>query len=158
MPRGAGYLPDFYNYKPSAHRGYNLGFQVSPLFPFGYGLSYTTFQYSNLKLNTPTMKKDGTVTASVEVKNTGTRTGAEVVQMYIRDEYSSVPRPVKELKGFRKIWLDPGQSQTVTFLITPDLLAFYDVDMKWVVEPGDFTIMVGTSSDKTDSVKLEVID
>lgn len=80
------------------------------------------------------------------------------MQMYIRDEYSSVPRPVKELKGFKKIWLDPGQSQTVTFTINPELLAFYDKDMKWVVEPGDFTIMVGTSSDKTDTIKLKVTE
>ncbi|MEO6733828.1 MAG: fibronectin type III-like domain-contianing protein [Ferruginibacter sp.] len=104
------------------------------------------------------MKKKGTLTLSVDVKNTGSRRGAEVVQMYVRDDYSSVTRPVKELKGFKKIWLDPGQSQTVTFTINPELLAFYDKDMKWVVEPGDFTIMVGTSSDKTDSVKLKVIE
>ena len=93
---------------------------------------------------------------SVDVKNTGNRKGAEVVQLYIRDNFSSVTRPVKELKGFKKIWLDPGQSQTITFTIQPDLLAFYDKDMKWVIEPGDFTIMVGTSSDKTQSIKLSV--
>lgn len=116
------------------------------------------FQYSNLKAGSPTIKKNAAVTVSVDVKNTGNRRGAEVVQMYIRDEYSSVPRPVKELKGFKKIWLDPGQSQTVTFTINPELLAFYDKDMKWVVEPGDFTIMVGTSSDKTDTIKLKVTE
>ncbi|MBD0277013.1 MAG: fibronectin type III-like domain-contianing protein [Flavisolibacter sp.] len=104
------------------------------------------------------MKKNGTVTVSVDVKNTGSKRGAEVVQLYIRDDYSSVPRPVKELKGFKKIWLDPGQSPTITFTIHPELLAFYDKDMKWVVEPGDFTIMVGTSSDKTDSIKLKVTE
>ena len=103
------------------------------------------------------MKTNGTVTVSVDVKNTGNRKGAEVVQMYIRDDYSSVTRPVKELKGFKKIWLAPGQSQTVSFTITPALLSFYDKDMKWIVEPGDFTIMVGTSSDKTGSVKLTVV-
>src|SRR6476469_4855449 len=102
------------------------------------------------------MKKAGTVTVSVDVKNTGDRRGAEVVQMYIRDDYSSVTRPVKELKGFKKIWLDPGESQTVTFTIQPELLAFYDKDMKWVVEPGDFTIMVGTSSNETGTIKLTV--
>ena len=104
------------------------------------------------------MKKDGSVDVSVEVKNTGARVGAEVVQMYIRDDYSSVTRPVKELKGFKKIWLDPGQMQTVTFIITPDVLAFYDINMNWVVEPGDFTIIVGTYSDNTDSIKLGVIE
>jgi beta-glucosidase len=156
--RSAGHIPAYYNYKPSSRRGYNLGLDVSPLFPFGFGLSYTTFQYSNLKLSSPTMKKEDTVTVSVDVKNTGSRRGAEVVQMYIRDDYSSVPRPVKELKGFKKIWLDPGQSQEVTFTVNPELLAFYDTDMKWVVEPGDFTIMVGTSSDKTEVIKLKVVD
>ena len=92
------------------------------------------------------------------MKNTGNKRGAEVVQMYIRDEYASVSRPVKELKGFKKIWLDPGQSQTVTFTITPELLSFYNKDMKWVVEPGDFTIMVGTSSEKTSDIKFRVTE
>jgi beta-glucosidase len=156
FPRTAGHIPAYYNYKPSSRRGYNLGFDVTPLFPFGYGLSYTTFRYSNLKLSSATMKINGTVTVSIDVKNTGSRKGAEVVQMYIRDDYSSVTRPVKELKGFRKIWLDPDQSQTVSFTITPELLSFYDKDMKWIIEPGDFTIMVGTSSDKTESIKLNV--
>ena len=158
FPRTAGHVPAYYNYKPSARRGYNLGFDVSPLFTFGHGLSYTTFQYAAPKLSAASMKKSGTVTVSVEVKNTGTRKGAEVVQLYIRDEYASVTRPVKELKGFKKIWLDPGQAQTVTFTINPELLSFYNKDMKWVLEPGDFTIMVGTSSDKTQEVKLLVTE
>ncbi|MDB5279621.1 MAG: beta-glucosidase [Ferruginibacter sp.] len=158
FPRSAGHIPAYYSYKPSSRRGYNVGLDVSPLFPFGYGLSYTTFQYSNLTISAPTMKKNGTATVRVDVKNTGNRSGAEVVQLYIRDEFSSVPRPVKELKGFKKIGLEPGQSQTVTFRISPELLAFYDKDMKWVVEPGDFTIMVGTSSHKTDSIRLKVTE
>jgi len=158
FPRTAGSIPAYYNYKPSSRRGYNLGFDVSPLFAFGHGLSYTTFGYNNLKLSSPTMKKNGSVTVSVDIKNTGSRKGAEVVQMYIRDDYSSVTRPVKELKGFKKIWLDPGQAQTVTFTITPEALSFYDKDMKWIIEPGDFTIMVGTSSDKTQSIKLSVVN
>ena len=156
FPRSVGQIPAYYNYKPSARRGYNLGFDVSPLFPFGFGLSYTSFQYSNLKLSSASMKKNGSVTVSVEVKNTGSRAGTEVVQMYIRDDYASVARPVKELKGFRRITLDAGQSETVSFTITPELLSFYDRDMKWVLEPGDFTIMLGTSSEKTDSIKLTV--
>jgi len=130
---------------------------VTPLFAFGYGLSYTTFSYSNLKLSSPAIKTNGAVTVSVDVKNTGNRKGAEVVQMYIRDDYSSVTRPVKELKGFQKIWLDPGQLQTVSFTISPELLSFYNKDMKWIIEPGDFTIMVGTSSDKTQDIKLSVV-
>jgi beta-glucosidase len=153
-----GHIPAYYNYKPSARRGYNLGFDISPLFAFGHGLSYTTFQYSAPKLGAASINKNGNATVSVEVKNTGNRRGAEVVQMYIRDDYSSVTRPVKELKGFKKIWLDPGQSQTVTFTITPELLSFYNKDMKWVVEPGDFTIMIGAASDNTQDLKLKVID
>jgi beta-glucosidase len=156
FPRSAGHIPAYYNYKPSARRGYNLGFDVSPLFAFGHGLSYTTFQYSKPTLSAATINATGEVTVSVDVKNTGSRKGAEVVQLYIRDEYSSVPRPVKELKGFKKIWLEPGQSQTVTFAINSEMLSFYDVNMKWIVEPGDFSIMVGTASDKTESVKLTV--
>ena len=157
FPRTAGSIPTYYNYKPSSRRGYNLGFDVTPLFPFGYGLSYTTFAYSGLKLSSPQMKANGTAAVSVDVKNTGNRKGAEVVQMYIRDDYSSVTRPVKELKGFKKVWLDPGQSQTVSFTISPELLSFYNKDMKWTIEPGDFTIMVGTSSDKTQEIKLSVV-
>jgi beta-glucosidase len=159
FPRSAGHIPAYYNHRPSARRGYNLGYEVSPLFAFGHGLSYTTFQYSKPTISSPTMKMSpvGTVTVSVEVKNTGLRKGAEVVQVYIRDEYSSVPRPVKELKEFKKIWLEPGQSQTVTFTINQEMLSFYDVNMKWIVEPGDFSIMVGTASDKTESVKLTVV-
>jgi beta-glucosidase len=156
FPRSAGNIPAYYNYKPSARRGYNLGFEVTPLFAFGHGLSYTSFAYSNLRLSSSSMKKNNTVTVSVDIKNTGSRKGGEVVQMYIRDDYSSVPRPVKELKGFKKIWLEPGQSQTVNFTITPDLLSFYDKDMKWIIEPGDFTIMIGTASDDTQSIKLRI--
>ena len=102
------------------------------------------------------MRSNGTATVTVDIKNTGSRTGAEVAQMYIRDDYSSVTRPVKELKGFKKILLEPGQSQTVSFTITPELLSFYDKNMKWIIEPGDFIIMVGTASDHTQSIKLSV--
>lgn len=157
FPRTAGHIPAFYNYKPSARRGYNLGFTVGPLFAFGHGLSYTSFQYSGLKLSSAQMKMNGTVTVSVEVKNTGNRSGAEVVQLYIRDEYSSVARPVKELKGFKKIWLEPGQTQTVRFVINKEMLSFYDTNMKWVAEPGDFTVMVGTASDKTENLKFSLV-
>ncbi len=156
FPRTSGHIPAYYNYKPSARRGYNLGFDVSPLFAFGHGLSYTSFEYSKPVLSAASIKTNGKVTVSVNVKNTGSRKGAEVVQMYIRDDYASVARPVKELKGFKKIWLGPGQSQTVSFIIDAEALSFYDANMKWVVEPGDFTIMVGTASDKTESVKLTV--
>jgi beta-glucosidase len=157
FPRSSGHIPAYYNYKPSARRGYNLGFDVTPLFAFGHGLSYTTFEYGKPTVSSPEIKSNGKVTVSVEVKNTGSRKGAEVVQLYIRDDFSSVPRPVKELKGFQKIWLEPGKSQTVSFTIDPEMLAFYDINMKWKAEPGDFTIMTGGASDKTQTVKLKLV-
>lgn len=156
FPRSAGHIPAYYNYKPSARRGYNLGQAVSPLFAFGHGLSYTTFAYNNLRLSAPIMPKNGKLTVSVDVTNTGSREGAEVVQLYIRDEYASVPRPVKELKGFEKIWLQPAQTKTVNFTIDAAALSFYNADMQWVAEPGDFTVIVGTASDKTTSIKFKL--
>ena len=156
FPRSAGHIPSYYNYKPSARRGYNLGFDVTPLFAFGHGLSYTTFQYSTPVLSNTSMNAAGKVAVSVDVKNTGNKKGAEVVQMYIRDDYSSVPRPVKELKGFKRIVLEPGQTEKVTFTIDAEMLSFYNDKMKWVVEEGDFTVMIGTASDNTQSVKFKV--
>jgi beta-glucosidase len=145
IPRSAGHLPAFYNHKPSARRGY-LFDDVSPLYAFGYGLSYTTFTIDNVRLERERMSRDGSTRVLAQVTNTGTREGTEVVQMYIRDRVSSVTRPVKELKGFKKVSLRPGESVVVELEITPESLAFYDVDMQLVVEPGDFTIMVGASS------------
>lgn len=153
FPRSAGHLPVFYNYKPSARRGY-LWDDVSPLFPFGFGLSYTTFSLQNVRLAKKRISRDGSTRVLVDVKNTGTRAGTEVVQMYIRDRVSSVTRPVKELKGFKKVALQPGESRTVALDITPASLAFYDVRMKYVVEPGEFEIMVGTSSRDNDLQKV----
>jgi beta-glucosidase len=154
FPRTAGHIPAFYNYKPSARRGYNLGFDVSALFSFGHGLSYTTFEYSTPKLSANTMKANGSLTVTINVKNTGSRRGAETVQMYIRDEFSSVPRPVKELKGFSKIWLDPGQTQKVSFTIDKESLSFFDKNMKWGVEKGDFTVLIGGNSQNVQEVKF----
>lgn len=153
IPRSAGHLPAFYNYKPSARRGY-LFDDVSPLYAFGYGLSYTSFAIQAPRLTKRKIKPDGSTRVLVNVTNTGEREGTEVVQLYIRDLVSSVTRPVKELKGFRKVRLQPGESTTVTFDITPDLLSFYDVAMKFVVEPGDFEIMVGNSSRDVDLQKV----
>jgi beta-glucosidase len=153
VPRSVGHLPAFYNHKPSARRGY-LFDEVSPLFAFGYGLSYTTFEIGNARLREPAIKKDGTTQLIVDVKNTGRRAGAEVVQMYIRDLVSSVTRPVKELKGFKKVWLEPGETANVRIEITPDLLKFYDINMEYVVEPGEFEIMAGNSSRDEDLTKL----
>jgi beta-glucosidase len=152
IPRSAGHLPAFYNYKPSARRGY-LFDDVSPLYAFGYGLSYTTFEIKNVRLSTGSRSvrvgslatARGTVVLA-DVTNTGEREGTEVVQMYIRDLVSSVTRPSKELKGFKKVSLKPGETKTVALDITPELLAFYDVNMNHVVEPGEFEIMIGASS------------
>jgi len=153
VPRSAGHLPAFYNYKPSARRGY-LFDDVTPLYPFGFGLSYTTFSVGNVRLSKRRMTSTGSAEVLADVTNTGTRAGSEVVQMYIRDRVSSVTRPVKELKGFRRIDLEPGQTETLRFEITPESLAFWDVNMKYRVEPGDFEIMVGTSSQDADLQKL----
>jgi beta-glucosidase len=153
IPRSAGHLPAFYNYKPSARRGY-LFDDVSPLAPFGFGLSYTKFAFRNLRLKQKRITPNGATQVLVDVANVGKRAGTEVVQMYIRDRVSSVTRPVKELKGFKKISLQPHEAQTVILDITPESLAFYDINMKYVVEPGEFEIMVGNSSRDEDLQKV----
>jgi len=153
FPRSVGHVPVFYNYKPSARRGY-LFDEVSPLYAFGFGLSYTSFAISNPRLTKKTIRRDGSTRVLVDMTNTGKREGTEVVQLYIRDLVSSVTRPIKELKAFRKVTLQPGASTTVALEITPDQLAFYDVNMNYVVEPGKFEIMVGNSSRDADLQKL----
>lgn len=153
IPRSVGHIPSYYNYKPSARRGY-LFDDISPLFAFGFGLSYTHFKFSPPKLEKAKIKTNESTRLSVQVTNTGSIAGDEVVQMYIRDCYSSVTRPVKELKGFRRITLRPGQAETVQMDITPKLLAFYTIDMEYTVEPGDFEIMVGSSSRDCDLQKV----
>lgn len=153
FPRSVGHLPVFYNHKPSARRGY-LFDEVSPLFAFGYGLSYTTFEIGNPRLTKRKITTRGATRFSVDVTNTGKRAGSEVVQLYIRDLVSSATRPIKELKAFRKVRLQPGETATVSFDITPASLAFYDIDMKYTVEPGDFELMVGNSSRDADLKKL----
>ncbi len=153
IPRSVGHLPAFYNYKPSARRGY-LFDDVSPLYPFGFGLSYTKFEFKNVRLAQKKIKRNGSTKVLVEVANTGKHVGTEVVQMYVRDLVSSVTRPIKELKGFQKILLAPGETKTVALEITPESLAFFDINMKYVVEPGDFEIMVGNSSRDADLQKV----
>jgi beta-glucosidase len=155
VARDVGQLPVFYNHKPTARRGYVLD-SIAPLFPFGFGLSYTTFAYSNLRLSASHMPPTGTTTVMVDVRNTGARTGDEVVQMYIRDEVSLATRPVKELRGFQRITLAPGETRTVAFEIRPDLLAYHGLNMKRVVEPGEFQIMVGGNSVDLESIALTV--
>jgi beta-glucosidase len=155
FPRSVGQLPIYYNQKPAARRGY-LFANKEPLFPFGYGLSYTTFNYSAPSISPAQIAPDGQTKVSVTVTNTGKRAGDEIVQLYIRDLVSSVTRPIKELKDFKRISLAPGESRNVEFVITPDKLSFLDLKMKRVVEPGWFDIMVGPSSVKFQTAKLEV--
>jgi len=159
VPRSAGHLPAFYNYKPSARRGY-LFDDVSPLYAFGFGLSYTTFALGKARLEKRRIRRGQSTRLLVEVENTGKRAGDEVVQMYIRDRVSSVTRPVKELKGFARVTLGPGEKRTVALAITPESLAFYDVNMKFTVEAGEFDIMAGSSSRDADlqKVVLSVVD
>ena len=150
FPRTVGQIPIFYNHKPSGGRSHWQGDYVSlsaaPLFPFGHGLSYTRFEFSNLCIDPPRVEV-GSVRISLDIKNIGERTGDEVVQLYVRDEFASVPRPVKELKGFKRIKLDPGETRSVVFDLSVDQLAFYDQDMHLVVEPGTIHVMVGSSSE-----------
>ncbi|MFL6278084.1 MAG: glycoside hydrolase family 3 N-terminal domain-containing protein [Blastocatellia bacterium] len=155
VARSVGQLPIYYYQKPTARRGY-LFTDKTPLFPFGYGLSYTTFKYGEPKLAAPHMAAGGQTTVSVEVTNTGKVAGDEIVEMYIHDQVSSVTRPVKELRGFERIRLQPGETKTVTFAITPDKLWFWGRDMKRVVEPGRFDVMVGPSSVTLKTTVLEV--
>ena len=153
IPRSVGQLPIFYNHKPSARRGF-LWDDARPLFPFGFGLSYTSFELRNVRLEKKRIAPEGSTRVRVDVTNTGRCTGTEVVQLYIRDVISSATRPVKELKGFQKIELQPGETRTVAMEITPASLAFYDVNMKYTVEPGEFEVMVGTSSRGEDLQKV----
>ncbi len=153
IPLSAGHIPAYYNYKPSARRGY-LFDTTTPLYAFGYGLSYTQFEFGKPNLEKKNIKLNETTCVSVDITNTGKVTGDEVVQMYIRDKVSSVTRPVKELKGFQRITLKPGETKTVTMEITPEQLAFYNIDMQYTVEPGEFEIMVGNSSQDKDLQKI----
>ncbi len=127
-----------------------------PLYYFGYGLSYTRFRFANLRLEKAKIRLNGSVKVKVDVTNTGKVEGDEIVQMYIRDKVSSVTRPVKELKGFKRVSLKPKETKTVTLEIKPELLAFHDINMKYVVEPGEFEVMVGNSSRDEDLLKANL--
>ena len=165
FPKNVGQIPIYYAHKNTGRplpqgkwfekfRSNYLDVDNDPLYPFGYGLSYTTFQYGDVTLSAPTMGQENSITAKVTVTNTGKRDGAEVVQLYIRDLVGSITRPVKELKGFEKIFLKAGESKTVSFNITPDLLHFYDYDLNYVAEPGDFDVMVGGNSRTVKTSRL----
>jgi beta-glucosidase len=157
VPRSVGQLPDYYYQKPSAKREY-LGSTTQPLFPFGWGLSYSTFKYDSLEASPDSIGPQGTTHVRVKVTNTSKVRGDEVVQLYIRDEISSVTRPIKELRGFRRVTLDPGQSKTVEFSLGWNELAFLNRDMHRVVEPGSFKIMAGGNSVELIETTLTVVE
>ena len=157
IARDVGQLPLVYNHKPSALRGYLEG-TTAPLYPFGHGLSYTSFEVGSPVLSSGSIPANGGVTVSVSVTNTGDREGDEVVQLYIRDMVSSVSRPVKELRGFKRVTLAPGASETVTFTLGEKDFRLWNKDLQRVVEPGDFQIMVGSSSASVKSATLTVTE
>ncbi|HRO45400.1 glycoside hydrolase family 3 C-terminal domain-containing protein [Agriterribacter sp.] len=149
-------LPLVYNHKPTGRGDDYNNLSGLPLFPFGYGLSYTTFEYSNPEFSKRTMAPGETTTVKCMIKNTGKADGDEVVQLYITDKLASVARPVMELKGFQRVWLKAGESRQITFTITPEMLSMLNAEMETVVEPGEFTIMIGASS--TDIRLKEVLE
>jgi beta-glucosidase len=157
FPQNVGQVPIYYNHKNTGRplaqgqwfqkfRSNYLDVSNEPLYPFGFGLSYTEFSYSDIRLSNSTMNSNGQVTATVTVRNTGSREGMEVVQLYIRDLVGSVTRPVKELKGFQKINLKPGESREVSFTIGIDDLKFYNSNLDFIAEPGDFKLFIGGNS------------
>ncbi len=164
FPRTVGQVPIYYNHMntgrpPEAENRYTSKYYDvpwTPLYPFGYGLSYTTFKISNLQLSAPRINTTGKVTATVDVENTGRRPGDEVVQLYIRDPVASMTRPVKELKGFQRISLQPGEKKKVEFVLGPEHLGFWNREMRYVVEPGEFRVMVGSNSVDVIEAKFEV--
>jgi beta-glucosidase len=169
FPRSVGQIPIYYNYKNTGRPLDNkdgkfvkflsnyIDERNEPLYPFGYGLSYTTFSYSNLKLSQTKMVANEKITASVEIINTGNFDGKEVVQLYIRDVVGSVTRPVKELKGFQKIYLTKGEKKTVTFEISIEDLKFYNSEIELVAEPGMFDVYIGTNSDSQEKESFELL-
>jgi beta-glucosidase len=166
FPRSVAQIPVYYNHlntgRPASDKGFEkfrsnyMDEKNAPLYPFGYGLSYTTFSYSDITLSKNTMAGGESIKATVTVKNTGSRDGAEVVQLYIRDLVASISRPLKELKGFEKIWLKAGESKTVTFTITEEELKFYNSALQHVSEPGEFHVMIGTNSDDVKSASFNL--
>jgi len=167
FPRTIGQVPIYYNYKNTG-RPYNPDNRFSskyidvpntPLFPFGHGLSYTDFEYSNLKIDKKKIRNTEEVNISLNIKNTGDYEGIEIVQLYMNDVVSSVTTPVKELKGFKSVSLKPGEEKTVSLIVKASQLGIYDYNMQYVVEPGKFDIMIGKSSENIQLIdSIEVVD
>jgi beta-glucosidase len=173
FPRNVGQIPIFYSHKNTGRmykgnytehdsvRIYQSKYRDvpnSPLYAFGHGLSYTTFEYADIQLDKPSMSMNDKLNIKVKVSNTGKLAGEEVVQLYIQDLVGSVTRPVKELKGFQKIALKAGESQEVSFTISKEDLSFYRLDMTWGVEPGRFKVFIGGASDKVKSADFQLIN
>jgi beta-glucosidase len=164
FPRATGQIPIYYNHRNTgrpAEAGNHytskyLDIPWTPLYPFGFGLSYTTFAYSNLRLSASSIRARDPLSVSVDVRNSGDRAGDEVVQLYVRDDVASVEEPVKSLKGFQRITLQPGETRSVTFKLGPESLSLYDSRMRRVVEPGSFTVFVGTNSDDVITTRFDV--
>jgi beta-glucosidase len=167
FPRNVGQLPLFYNHKNTGRphgefeayarfRSNYLDVLNAPLYPFGYGLSYTSFSYGDISLSSAEIDMSGRISASIKVTNTGERDGSEVVQLYIRDVFSTSTRPVKELKGFSKVFLRAGESRDVTFALSAEDLKYYDHGLRFVCEPGDFEIMIGPNSGDLKKAVLKV--
>jgi beta-glucosidase len=168
FPQTVGQEPLYYSHKNTGRpledgkwfqkfRSNYLDVSNDPLYPFGYGLSYTTFNYSDVKLSSNTLSATGRITASVTVSNTGSKDGYETVQLYTRDLVGSITRPVKELKGFKKIWLKAGESKTISFDINANDLKFYNSDYKYVAEPGDFKVFIGANSRDTKEASFKLL-
>jgi beta-glucosidase len=158
VPRSIGQIPFHYSQKEINYKKGYLFAESTPLYPFGYGLSYTEFEYTNLRLSDTTLKANSIINVKVDVKNSGERAGMEVVQLYVKDVIGSVLRPNKELKSFEKVRLTPGEAKTVSFTIAPDMLAFTGLKMKEVVEAGEYIVMVGGSSDDLSKIGFRLVN
>jgi beta-glucosidase len=166
FPRSEGQIPIYYNHKSTGRPGNDrvrfsskyFDLPLTPLYPFGYGLSYSKFSYGKMKLSSDKISPDGELNVEVNVRNIGDYDGEEVVQLYIKDDFASVTRPVKELKGFQKIFLKKGENKSVKFTIGKEQLSFYDKNMKWTVEPGTFKIYIGTNSAEVQEASFEVTE